>query len=262
MELHGAVAIVTGGSRGIGRGIVAALAAEGADIVIGDVLGAPGIADAAAETVQMVEKAGRRAVTIDCDVREEAHTKALVDAALGRFGRLDIVCANAGVISTAAVAELTVEEWDRVMDVNAKGVFLTCKAAVPHFVEQRAGCFVNTASIAGKRGSPRAAHYCASKFAVIGFTQSLALEMAPFNVRANSICPGFLGTEMWLSDILKAQRERGEDTGALFERISAERVPLKRPQTPEDIGQAAVYLCKAENVTGEALIVAGGLEMA
>ena len=159
------------------------------------------------------------------------------------------------------MADLTAEEWDRVMDVNAKGVFLTCKAAVPHFTDQRHGCFVNTASIAGKRGGPNVSHYCASKFAVVGFTQSLAMEMGPFGVRANSICPGFLGTSMWLSDILGRQKAQGRDTKEIFEDISRKQVPLGREQTPDDIGQAAVYLAKADNVTGIALNVAGGLEV-
>ncbi|MPY92839.1 MAG: SDR family NAD(P)-dependent oxidoreductase [Acidimicrobiia bacterium] len=113
--------------------------------------------------------------------------------------------ARRGVISLSPVASLEADEWDRVMDVNAKGVFLTCKAAVPHLVGQRHSCFVNAASIAGKRGGANAAHYCASKFAVVGFTQSLALEAAPHGVRANAICPGYLGTSMWLNDILAHQ---------------------------------------------------------
>jgi meso-butanediol dehydrogenase/(S,S)-butanediol dehydrogenase/diacetyl reductase len=261
MELDGAVVVVTGGSRGIGRGIVEAFAAEGADIVVGDVLGVPDVAGAWEEARAAVEALGRRAHGVDVDVRDEARCEALVAEALERFGRLDVVCANAGVISLSPVADLAADEWDRVMDVNAKGVFLTCKAAIPHFVGQRRGCFVNTASIAGKRGGANASHYCASKFAVVGFTQSLAMEMGPHGVRANAVCPGYLGTSMWLNDILARQRAEGRDPEEIFERMSSERVPLRRPQTPADIGQAAVYLARAENVTGVALNVAGGLEV-
>jgi meso-butanediol dehydrogenase/(S,S)-butanediol dehydrogenase/diacetyl reductase len=147
------------------------------------------------------------------------------------------------------------------MDVNAKGVFLTCTAAVPHFVERQHGFFGITASIAGKRGGAGVSHYAASKFAAIGFTQSLALEMAPHNVRANAVCPGHLGTSMWLNDILARQREAGRDTRDVFERFAARNTPLGREQTPADIGQAAVYLAKADNVTGTALTVAGGVEV-
>ncbi len=261
MDLKGAVVVVTGGARGIGRGIVEAFAGEGADVVIGDLLGVADLAAAAAETAAAAEALGVRALTVDVDVRDEAQCQALVSTALDRFGRLDVVCANAGVISLSPVAELSVDEWDRVMDVNAKGVFLTCKAAVPHFTAQRHGCFVNTASIAGKRGSAGAAHYGASKFAVVGFTQALAMEMGPFGVRANSVCPGYLGTSMWLNDILATRQAAGEDVSEVFERMSEKRVPLGRPQTPADIGQAAVYLARADNVTGIALNVAGGLEV-
>lgn len=261
MELKDAVVVVTGGARGIGRGIVTSFAAEGAHVVIGDLLDVPDVAAACAETRAFAGAHGIKTDAVSVDVRDLAQCEALMQRAVSRFGRLDVVCANAGVISTGSVAELSPDQWDWVMDVNAKGVFLTCKAAVPLLTEQRRGCFVNTASIAGKRGAARASHYAASKFAVIGFTQSLAQEMAPFNVRANAICPGFLGTHMWLDVILAANRERGEDTREAFERMSAQRVPLARPQTPEDIGQAAVYLARAENVTGVALTVAGGLEV-
>jgi meso-butanediol dehydrogenase / (S,S)-butanediol dehydrogenase / diacetyl reductase len=261
MFLRDAVVIVTGGARGIGRGIVEAFAAEGANIVIGDLLHDEEVAAACGETRHMAEEHGVRTHALAVDVTDAGDCDALVEAALSEFGRLDVVCANAGVISVHPVTEITPEEWDRVLGVNAKGVFLTCRAAVPHFVERQHGCFVNTASIAGKRGAASAAHYAASKFAVIGFTQSLALEMGRHGVRANAICPGYLGTHMWLDVILAGARERGADTSEEFERISAERVPLGRPQTPDDIGQAAVYLAKADNITGIALTVAGGLEV-
>ncbi len=261
MDLKGATVVVTGGARGIGRGIVTAFAAEGANVVIGDMLDVADIAESCKETRALAEAYGVKTEAAAVDVRDFAQSQALMKQAMDSFGRLDVVCANAGVISTAAVTELDPDEWDRVMDVNAKGVFLTCKAAAPMMIERQHGCFVNTASIAGKRGAARASHYAASKFAVIGFTQSLAMEMAPHNVRANAICPGWLGTHMWLDVILAPQRDRGRDTREVFEQMAQERAPLKRPQTPEDIGQAAIYLARAENVTGIALTVAGGIEM-
>ena len=261
MELKGATVIVTGGSRGIGAGIVRAFAAEGANIVVGDLLGSSEVRAAYDETEEAARADGVEVLGVDVDVRDEPGCRDLVAAAVERFGRLDVVCANAGVISLSSVADLAADEWDRVMDVNAKGVFLTCKAAVPHFSEQRHGCFVNTASIAGKRGGPNVSHYCASKFAVVGFTQSLAMEMAPLGIRANCVCPGYLGTSMWLSDILGRQKAEGRDTQEIFQDISRKNVPLGREQTPDDIGQAAVYLARADNVTGIALNVAGGLEV-
>ncbi|MEZ5235010.1 MAG: SDR family NAD(P)-dependent oxidoreductase [Acidimicrobiia bacterium] len=261
MELQGATVIVTGGARGIGEGIADAFADAGANIVIGDVLGAPGVAEAAEQAAERCRAHGVEVLTVEVDVRDEPACEALVAAALDRFGRLDVVCANAGVLSMAPVAQLSVDEWDRIMDVNAKGVFLTCKAAVPHFVAQRRGCFVTTASIAGKTGGAEVSHYCASKFAVVGFTQSLAMEMGPHNVRANAVCPGFLGTSMWMNDILGYRLPDGADRAEAFEKITAGRVPLGRGQTPADIGQAAVFLARADNITGVALNVAGGLEV-
>ena len=261
MELQGATVVITGGSRGIGRGLAEAFAGQGCNIVNGDLLGISAVAEAWAETAAAVTALGVTATALDVDVREPAQCDALVAHALNQTGRLDVVCANAGVIGLGLIQDFAPEEFDRIMDINVKGVFLTCKAAIAHFVEQRHGCFVNTASIAGKRGGPRAAAYCASKFAVVGFTQSLAMEMAPHGVRANSICPGYLGTSMWLNDILGPRMEAGQDPKEAFEKMSRERVPLGRDQTPADIGQAAVYLAQADNVTGIALNVAGGLEV-
>lgn len=261
MELRNATAIVTGGARGIGRGIALALAAEGANIIIGDLVHNEAIAREAAATTRQCEALGVKVLTVAVDVTQEQQCQQLVEAALNAFGRLDVVCANAGVISRAPIHELSVAEWDRIFAVNTRGVFLTCKAAARQFMAQRHGCFVTTASIAGKRATPGASHYGASKWAVIGFTQSLAMEMAPYNVRANAICPGLIGTNMWLDDILADEKARGEDTAQVFQQRAEERTPLKRPQTPADIGQAAVFLCKADNITGIALTVAGGIEM-
>jgi len=260
MELRGSTVIVTGGSRGIGRGIVEAFAAEGADIVIGDLLGNPEVASACADTVAAVQANGARVRSVSVDVRDPAANDALVAAALDAFGRLDVVCANAGVIVPKPLAQTSADEWDFMFDVNAKGAFLTCKAAIAHFAEQRAGCFVITASIAGKRGQAGAGAYAASKFAAVGLTQSLAMELAPLNIRANAICPGYLGTSMWLNDILAGPKEAGRDTAEVFEKFATRNTPLGRPQTPADIGQAAVYLARADNVTGVSLNVAGGLE--
>lgn len=260
MEPKGSTVIVTGGSRGIGRGIVEAFAAEGANIVIGDLLGNAEVAAACKETEKAVEAAGMSVRSVEVDVRDPAANEALVAAALETFGRLDVVCANAGVIVPVPLAVTTAEQWDFMFDVNAKGAFLSCKAAIPHFTEQKAGCFIVTASIAGKRGQAGAGAYAASKFAAVGLTQSLAAELAPLNIRANAICPGYLGTSMWLNDILARQKDAGKDTSQVFDRFATQNTPLGRPQTPADIGQAAIYLARADNVTGISINVAGGIE--
>jgi len=149
-----------------------------------------------------------------------------------------------------------------VMDVNVKGTFLCSKAIAPTMMQQRRGRIVNVSSIAGKQGGPGLAHYCASKWAVLGFTQSLAHELAPFDVTVNAVCPGIVESAMWhdaLSPALAAVQQSTPE--AAWERIVKERVLLGRPQTPEDIGQAVVFLCQADNITGESINVTGGAEM-
>ena len=259
MELKDTVAIVTGAARGIGRGVAQALAREGARVVVADL---PSVQEEMERTGALVESEGVQALLAHCDVRDWAQVSALVQTALDRFGRIDILVNNAGVISVAPVAAMSEEAWDGVLDVNLKGTFLCCKAVAPHMTERRSGRIVNMSSQAGKRGAPAVAHYCASKFAVIGFTQSLALELAPFDVTVNAICPGEVESAMWREQLLPAlAAAQGSTPEEAWERWVRERVPLGRPQTPEDIGQAVVFLCRADNITGEALNVTGGSEM-
>ncbi|HYM14228.1 MAG TPA: SDR family NAD(P)-dependent oxidoreductase, partial [Dehalococcoidia bacterium] len=153
-------------------------------------------------------------------------------------------------------------DWDLVIDVNLKGVFLCTKAVAGHMMQRRTGRIINLSSIAGKRGSAITSAYCTSKFGVIGFTQSMAAELAGANVTVNAICPGEVDTHMW-RDILSPAiaAATGATVAEAFDGFIKQRVPLGRPQTAEDMGQAAVYLCKADNVTGIALNVNGGTEM-
>lgn len=259
MELQGSVAIVTGGARGIGRGIAESLAREGANIVIADV---PSVDGDVAETTKRLESHGVQSISVHCDVRDEAQTKAMVQAALDRFGQVDVLVNNAGVVNVAPVAGMTEEQFDIVMDVNVKGTFLCSKAVIPHMVAKRSGRIINLSSQAGKRGAGGVAHYCASKFAVIGFTQSLAHELGPFNVTVNAVCPGEVDSAMWQDHLLPAIAAAGGTTKEeAWAQFMKQRVPLGRPQTPEDIGQAVVFLCKADNITGESVNVTGGSEM-
>ena len=259
MELKDTVAIVTGAARGIGRGVSLALAREGAHIVVADL---PSAQDDMEATGKLVEAEGVQALLAHCDVRDSAQISALVQATLDRFGRIDVLVNNAGVISLAPITTMSEEQWDRVLDVNLKGTFLCSKAVAPHMAERRSGCIINMSSVAGKRGQPGLAHYCASKFAVIGFTQTLALEMAAANVRANAVCPGEVDSAMWREHLLPAlAAARGSTPEEAWEQFTRERVPLGRPQTAEDIGQAVVFLCRADNITGAALNVNGGSEL-
>ncbi len=270
MDLQGKVAIVTGSARGIGRGIALALARQGVHVAVADLFipsrGTAGYAFSAeqevGQTVEAIQAHDVRAMGVPVDVTQSAQVETMVETVTQQLGPIDILCNNAGVLDTGLVVDTTEAQWDAMMNVNAKGVFLCSKAVVPGMIERRQGRIINTASIAGKRGSARVAAYCASKFAVVGFTQSLAHEVAPYNVTVNSVCPGFLGTAMWL-DVLIEQRVnlQGQDRQAAFQEYASNQVPLGRPQTPDDIGQAVVYLAQADNVTGVALNVAGGIVM-
>ena len=270
MELRDKVAVVTGGARGIGLGIAHALAHQGVHVAVADLYtpsqGTAGYAFAAErdvmQAVEGLKAHGSRAIGVPVDVTDIAQLEAMVATVTQQLGPIDILCNNAGVIDTGSVVETTEAQWDAMMSVNVKGVFLGCKAVLPGMIERRRGRIVNTASIAGKRGGARMSAYCASKFAVIGFTQSLAHEAAAHDITVNAVCPGILGTTMWLDVMLHQRAEQvGEDREAAFREYAKTLMPLGRPQTPDDIGEAVVYLAQADNVTGIALNVAGGYVM-
>ncbi len=270
-QLSGKVALVTGGARGIGRGIALALAEAGADVAIADVeqisgtaqqYGTPAVGGftAAQATASEIENLGRRALAIQADVSKKEDTLRMVEETVQKLGALQILVCNAGVVHFSTVEAMSEEAWDLTFAVNVKGVFLSCQAALPILKAQGEGCIVNIASIAGKNGAAGLAHYCASKFAVVGFTNSLAKELAPANIRVNAICPGILRTQMW-EYLAETLRREGESKEEAWQRYVRTLIPLGRPQTPEDIGQLAVYLAMAKNVTGQAINVDGGIEL-
>ncbi|WP_254546613.1 SDR family NAD(P)-dependent oxidoreductase [Halomarina pelagica] len=261
-SLEGAVSIVTGAGGQIGEGIALELAGAGSDVVVADVNALEteynqqssrevGGATRAQEVADRVEERGRRAHVVECDVTKDDQVRAMVEETVSEFGRLDVLVNNAGIITVAPVEEMAEEEWDSVMDVNVKGVFLPSRAAIPHLRES-AGSIVNTASIAGSIGAAGLGHYCASKHAVLGLTKSLALELAPDNVTVNAICPGIVDTPMWERVLTPTLEESYEET---VERV----IPLGRDQTPEDMGRLAVFYATNRNVTGQALAVDGGI---
>ena len=263
-SLAGKTAIVTGAARGIGRGIALGLAEAGAHLVLADLdsdSGAlsyelSGKAQLEATTAEVAGRGPGEALPVTCDVTRADEVDALVAATRERFGGVDLLVNNAGVVHFAPLVDIEEERWDQVFAVNVKGVFLVSRAAIPSLVERK-GCIVHIASVAGKRGYPLGGLYCSSKFAVVGLTQSMAAELGPQGVRVNAICPGILPTHMWTHHL--ASEERGGE--AAYQGMVEASIPLKREQTPEDISDAVLYLATAPNVTGVSLNVAGGMEV-
>ncbi len=273
MELKSKNAIVTGSARGIGRGIAIKLAEAGANIACVD-LGNPSdkalTYNLAAQTdllstVEEIKRRGVKAVPILADVTNFADCERMAAETVKQLGSIDVVVNNAGIIAVGLVADFSEEQWDRVMAVNAKGPFLCSKACIPHMLRNKEGAIINTASIAGKTGRGGASAYCASKFAVVAFTQALAEELGPSNIRVNAVCPGFLRTTMWTEVLNKVQGLLGRGEGDReidnLTHVALHGTYLRREQTPDDIGEAVVYLARADNVTGETLNVAGGAEV-
>ena len=208
--LAGQVAFVTGAARGQGRSHALTLAAAGADVIAVDLCGPLGSVhyplsteDDLAETVRQVEALDRRIVATRADVRDTAGLRAAVDAGVAELGRLDIVSANAGILSTGALAELSAADWREMIDVNLTGVWKTCKVAIPHLLAGgRGGAIVLTSSVAGLKSYPNVAHYVAAKHGVVGLMRTLAVELAPHRVRVNSVHPTQVDTDMIQNDVM------------------------------------------------------------
>ena len=265
MNVTDKVAVVTGGGRGIGHGISAVLARNGADVVVADVNldGARGVSDE-------ISNLGRQSMALGVDVTVQAEVDSMVEAALGRFGRIDILVNNAGIVGASgweAREAPSEEDWDANHAVNVRGVARVTEAVAPGMRERRYGKIVNIASVAGRSGSPTSSAYAASKASVINMTQTWSVELAAFNINVNAICPGVLWTPMWLRvgthfGAIPGEY-RGQSPREIFEQYVERRIPLKREQTPEDIGNAVSFLASdyAQNITGQTLNVSGGSHM-
>jgi SDR family mycofactocin-dependent oxidoreductase len=269
-ELSGRIGLVTGAARGQGRSHAQALAEAGADVVVTDICrdidsvpyGLAG-ADDLAETAQLVEKAGRRAVVVTADVRERADMERVIATAIDELGGLDIVVANAGICGFGEMPTLTQAQWDDMLAVNLTGVFNTFRAAVPHLIAQGRGRLIAISSGAGRTGTPNLSHYAATKWGVIGFVKSVALEVAPHGVTANVVCPATVDTPMVHNDALYGLfapdivvRTR-DAVRPRYEAMNPMRVPWL---DPIEISHAVLFLAsdRAGFISGETIEVSAG----
>jgi len=246
-SFRGRVAFVTGGANGIGRATALAFAREDANLVVADVS-----EEGNRETSRMIEELGGRALAVRCDVSRPEDVKAALDKALEAFGRLDFAVNNAGVEQPiTAAAEITEEEWNRIIRINLSGVFLCMKYEIPLMLKQGGGAIVNTASGAGVKGFAGQTAYAAAKHGVVGLTKSAALDYAAQNIRINAVCPGIIATPMM-------QRFTG-GTHEGEQRVVAQE-PVGRMGTPEEIAAAVIWLCSdaAAFVIGHAMVIDGG----
>ncbi len=238
------VALVTGGVSGIGRAAVAEFAQAGARVVVADVQDGK-------KLVAEIKRAGGEAIFIKCDVSKDTDVKAMVKQTIATYGQLDYAVNNAGTEGLQKpLQNLTESEWQKVIDINLKGVWLCMKHEIPQMVKQKKGAIVNISSIAGVNGFPNAAAYVASKHAVIGLTKVAALENAQTGVRVNAICPGLIKTPML---------ERAFKTPGIEAAYTAV-VPMKRLGRPEEIADSIIHLCSDASslITGHALVIDGG----
>lgn len=270
LSLEEKTAIVTGAGRGIGRAIAVTLSKAGANLVAVDVDHLTSSSSqyqdheikgyqAALKLARELGSGDRRAIAVSADVTRNEEVVRMVEKTHEEFGSIDILVNNAGVVTQVSLTDLTEEQWDLVMNVNMKGVFLCCKAVAPYMMRNRSGKIVNVASDAAKTGQKYLAHYCASKFAVLGFTQSIALELAPYNINVNAVCPGYVYTKMW--EYLTTDSDTNTDSKDKFQEVVRKAIPLGRPQTLEDIANTVLFLCLSDNITGESINVTGGCEL-
>jgi len=257
MTLAGRRALVTGAGRGIGKAIALELASRGADVAVNDLSAEP--AEAVAEEIT---GRGARALSLPCDVSRRSQVQQMVHAVIEQWGGLDILVNNAGVSRIVPFLEMAEETWDQVIDTNLKGAYLCSQEALRTMVSQGAGAIVNVSSQSGKEGNSCYAAYCASKFGIIGLTQSLAREFAPSGIRVNAVCPGVCFTELWEEQLPDYARKRGLEPEQVKAYLEG-KVPLGRLGTPEEIARVVAFLAsdEASYITGQAINVTGGAIM-
>ncbi|MDG0867559.1 glucose 1-dehydrogenase [Candidatus Lucifugimonas marina] len=263
MDFEGKTAVVTGGARGIGRGIALELAQRGSNVLIADT-----DEEAARDVVAEIKAGGTQSSFCETDVTQQWSTDDMVEVALEEFGQLDVLVNNAGVGGAIGFTKRktpTVEDWQATFDVNVFGIVNATQSVESYMVERGYGKIVNIASIAGRGGRPGFATYAASKAAAVNVSQAWAFKLAPHGINVNTVCPGLIWTPLW-EKIAEWRRSTDQQNAGLtprqvFQRTVAEMVPLGREQTTEDVGKAVAFLAsdRARSITGQALNVDGGI---
>ena len=271
--LQGKVALVTGGGQGLGQAICRRLAREGCNVVVADLNEETAVETAAAITQHLRDDAKTdrsrpasrtAAIAIKVDVTDEAQVAAMVDHAVQEFGRLDILVSNAGILIAEEISQFPAEKWRAVINVNLFGYFLCAKHAARVMKEQRSGAIIQINSKSGKKGSFKNSAYAASKFGGIGLTQSIALDLAEYGVRVNTVCPGnLLDSPLWVDSLYKQYAKKWGITEEEVRQKYVDQVPMKRGCTYEDVCNVVAFLVsdQASYMTGQAINVTGGQEM-
>ena len=255
MLLKDKVAIITGGAKGMGRGMAVKFAAEGCAVAIADIA-----VKEAEEAVAEIKKKGGKAIAVKCDVTDIRQVADTVARVIEKFGKIDILVNNAGAIAAhTPVEDLTEEAWDKVLALNLKSDFLFCKYVVPYMKKQRSGKIINLSSIGAIQPPAHEIHYNTAKAGVIGFTNDLANALAPFNINVNCMLPGPVRTNFYDARVAAMTEEERD---AFFKRLG-KKVPLGRVGMPEDMANAALFLASelSSYITGHALPVSGGLPL-
>ena len=256
-RLKGKVALVTGAAQGIGEGLALRFAREGCDVAVNDIN-----EERLQDVVKKIEGMDRKGFACAGDVSDRPSVQRMVDSTLERLGKIDILVNNAGVVKAAHILNLEDEDWDLSLRVNLRGAYLCSKLVAEHMVERRSGTILNMSSKSGKQGGLWLTAYCTTKFGIIGFTQSLAMDLAQHGITVHALCPGIVFTPQW------AQLEvaYGKKLGIPKEQVRdhyVKKIPMGRDATVEDVANVAVFLCtdEAKYMTGQAINITGGQEM-
>jgi len=254
MLLADRVALITGGAKGIGKGIALKFAQEGCAVVIADI-----DLKNATETLAEITKKGGKGLALGCDALDDKQVRATVDKAISHFGKVDILVNNAGGMTTppTPIEDMPEADWDKVLELNLKSLFLFSRAMVPHMKARKYGRIINLSSAAAVNPPAHAIHYHTAKMAIIGFTLDLAHTLAPFNICVNALLPGPVRTDFY-DTMLAKLTEKEKDV--FFDELGRGDIPLQRIGTPEDVAGAALFLASelASYVTGDTLFVSGG----